>query len=146
MTNRPMLLFALFFSLSYSLSLFLLSRPLLLFVFALFSFKNYLVKILLVFLLYKNVNVEKFKCEWYQLFSVVSDGLEDDSKGGNTDRDVQQVSGEEEVVVVAQDGEHEVQQLVDERLKSQLINRKLIKTNSIQLMTNEGKDWKDKYQ
>ena len=74
------------------------------------------------------------------MFSVVSDGLEDDSKGGNTDRDVQQVSGEEEVVVVAQDGEHEVQQLVDERLKSQLINRKLIKTNSIQLMTNEGKD------
>ncbi len=47
----------------------------------------------------------------------MSDGLQDDTEGSHTDGHVQQVSGEEEVVVVAQDGEDEVHQLIDERLE-----------------------------
>jgi len=50
------------------------------------------------------------------LFAVVSDGLQDDTEGSHSDGHVQQVSGEEEVVVVTQDGEDEIHQLVDERL------------------------------
>ncbi len=42
------------------------------------------------------------------------DGLEDDPEGRDPHRDVQQVGGEEEVVAVAQDGEDEVPQLVQE--------------------------------
>jgi hypothetical protein len=57
----------------------------------------------------------------YQLLSVVGDGFKDDPECSNSDCNVEKVSREEEVVVVAQDGEHQVQQLIDERLKRKLI-------------------------
>ena len=53
----------------------------------------------------------------YELLAVVRDGLEDDAQGRDTDGHVEQVGSEEEVVVVAQDGEDKVQQLVDEWLQ-----------------------------
>ena len=62
----------------------------------------------------------------YQLLSVVGDGLKDDPECSHSDCHVEKVSREEEVVVVAQDGKHEVQQLIDERLK-----KKITKTLSI---------------
>ena len=52
-----------------------------------------------------------------ELLAVVRDGLEDDAQGRDTDGHVEQVGSEEEVVVVAQDGEDKVQQLVDEWLQ-----------------------------
>ena len=48
--------------------------------------------------------------------TVVSDGLQDDPQSSDSERDVEEMSGEEEVVVVAQDGEDEVEQLVEEWL------------------------------
>ena len=56
-----------------------------------------------------------------QLLAVVRDGFQDDPEGSHSHGHVQQVGGKEEVVVVAQDGEDQVQQLVDERLKWKII-------------------------
>ena len=47
----------------------------------------------------------------------MSDGLQDDPEGSHADSHVQEVGGEEEVVVVAQDGEDKVEQLVQEGLE-----------------------------
>ena len=44
--------------------------------------------------------------------------LQYDPESGDSDGDVQQVGGEKEVVVVAQDGEDEVPELVQEGLKN----------------------------
>ena len=53
----------------------------------------------------------------HQLLSVVGDGLQDDSQGGNSHRHVNQVGGKEEVVVVAEHGENKVEQQVEECLE-----------------------------
>jgi hypothetical protein len=50
----------------------------------------------------------------------VGDGLKDDPECSHSDSHVQKVSREEEVVVVAQDRKHQVQQLIDERLKKEI--------------------------
>ena len=44
----------------------------------------------------------------------MSDGFEDNSQGSHPDGHVQQVGSKEKVVVVAEQGEHEVPQLVEE--------------------------------
>ena len=53
------------------------------------------------------------------LLAVVGDGLEDDAEGGDADGDVDEVGREEEVVVVAEDGEDEVPQQVQEGLQGE---------------------------
>ena len=51
------------------------------------------------------------------LLAVVRDGLEDNAEGGDADGDVDEVGREEEVVVVAEDGEDKVPQQVQEGLQ-----------------------------
>lgn len=53
----------------------------------------------------------------HQLLSVVRYGLQDGTQSLKTDRDVQQVSGEEEIIVIPKDRKGEVPQTVQERLK-----------------------------
>ena len=51
-----------------------------------------------------------------ELFAIVSNGLKDDPESGDANGDVNEVGSEEEVVVVAEDGEDEVPQLVQKRV------------------------------
>lgn len=59
----------------------------------------------------------------------MGDSLQNDSQGSDTDSHVQQVGSKEEVIVVAKDGKHQVEKLVNKRLKvfirtlSQHLNR-----------------------
>lgn len=53
----------------------------------------------------------------HQLLAVVSDGLQNDPQGSNTDGNVKQMGSEEEVVVVAKQREDKVPKLVQEWLK-----------------------------
>merc|ERR1712106_1318760 len=49
-----------------------------------------------------------------ELLAVVGDGLQDDPESGNSNGNVDQVSGKEEVVVVSEDGEDKVEDEVEE--------------------------------
>ena len=53
----------------------------------------------------------------HELLAVVCDGLEDDPESGDPDGDVDEMRREEEVVVVAEDGEDKVPQQVQEWLE-----------------------------
>ena len=57
-----------------------------------------------------------------ELFAVVGDSLQDDTQGGHSHRHVQQVGGEKEVIVVAENREAQVPQLVQERLQKYIEN------------------------
>ena len=52
-----------------------------------------------------------------KLLPIVGDGLEDDPEGRDPNSNVDQVSGEEEVVVVSKHGEDKVEQQIQESLK-----------------------------
>lgn len=53
------------------------------------------------------------------LFAIVSDGGYDGRQGLEAHGDVQQVSSEEEVIVVSQDGHGDIPDQVEERLKQE---------------------------
>lgn len=58
-----------------------------------------------------------FKSHNADLLAVVSDGLQDGPQSFETDSDIKQVGGKEEIVEVTQNGENEVPQTVQESLK-----------------------------
>ena len=60
-------------------------------------------------------NCKKHQCQ-NQLFAIMCDSLQNDFQGCNTDSDVEQMGGEEEVIVVSKNGEQKVSQLVQKWL------------------------------